>query len=244
MADPSFGALGTISSTGMTYVSSLTSTITNISVGDLVLAFAQRDKQSSCTGVTIDGASATLLKRNAANTAEEFGIDVWGVIAASSASSASVVASYSVAAQWGTMFSARWTPGVTSITLLASSCNTSGCSGIATSSTNRLTQSITTGQRALIIVAGSDWSDYRTHTAASGWTERADGSGSPVTSIQFVFDRVSDAGTFGGATAFSTTSASDQYLSVMLAFEVDAAAASTSLAGKQPASKFNHLLVR
>lgn len=243
MADPAFGALGTIYSSGGTSVTSMTSTITNVAVGDLVLAFVQRDWQAQCTGLTIAGAAATLIKRNNSG-ANGFSFDVWGMVAASSYSSASVVASYSAGQPWGTIMSARWTPGVLSATPNTSSCNTTGCSGLAASSTSRLAQSITTSARSLIIAAGTDWNDYRTHTAASGWTERADGSGSPVTSIQFIFDRISDAGTFGGATAFSTTSPSDQYLSVMLAFEVDAAAASTSLAGKHPASKFNHLLVR
>jgi hypothetical protein len=130
------------------------------------------------------------------------------------------------------------------VTMLASSCNSSSCSGLATSSTNRLAQSITTSQRALLVACGTDWNDYRSHTAASGWTERADGSGSPVTSIQFLHDRVADAGTYGGATAFATTSASDQYLSVLLAFEPDAAAAATSAPPRSGLAPMRHLIGR
>lgn len=243
MADPGFGALGTIYSSGGTSVTSMTSTITNVAVGDLVLAFVQRDWQAQCTGLTIAGAAATLIKRNNSG-ANGFSFDVWGMVAAASSSSASVVASYSAGQPWGTIMSARWTHGVTSITPNESSCNTPGCSALASSSTSRLFQSITTTVRTLIIAAGSDWDNTRTHTPASGWTKRADGSGTPVTSIQFVLDRVADAGTFGGATAFSTTNASDQYLAVVIALPVDTAAAASSLSARSPSAKFNHLLVR
>lgn len=243
MADPSFGALGTIYSSGSTQITSQSSTITNVGVGDLVLAFVQRDVQMDCTGVTIGGTAATLLKRNDSNS-NLFSIEIWGVICTSASSSANVVATYSgIARSWGTIMSARWTPGVTAVTPIASACNATGCSGLATSSTNRLVQSITTDRRCLIIAAGTDWNDYRSHTAASGWTERADGSGTPVTSIQFIFDRVADAGTFGGATAFSTAG-SDQYLSVMLAFEVAAGSGGYSLPARSPTAKYGHILVR
>lgn len=244
MADPAFGALGTIASTAATQASSLTSTLTNVAVGDLVLAIAQRNLQANRAGCTCAGAAMALIKSVSANDGNGFGLDVYALKATSASSSASVVMSYTGTDLWGSLISARWTPGVLSATPNVSSCNTSGCSGLAASGTSRLAQSITTSARSLIIAAGTDWNDYRSHTAASGWTERADGSGSPVTSIQFIFDRVSNAGTFGGATAFSTTSSSDQYMSVMLAFAVDAQAASASFTGPQPASKFNHLLVR
>jgi hypothetical protein len=155
-----------------------------------------------------------LIKRN--DTGQDFEQDVWGLISPSNISSATITANYSTSAEYGVLIAARWS-GVSSATPLASSCNTTGCSALASSSTNRLAQSITTSQRALIVAVGVDWTDLRSHTPASGWTERFDGSGTPIASYQFLHDRVSDAGTFGGATAFSTAG-SDEYIAMMMAF--------------------------
>jgi hypothetical protein len=176
----------------------------------------QRNTQSGISGVTCDGTAMTSLRRNDSNTAG-FSIEVWAWIADRNISSAAIVASYTGGTLFFTMNTARWS-GVSSATPLTSSCNSSGCSGLATTSTNRLAQSITTSQRSLLIACGTDWNAARTHTAATGWTKRLDGSGTPLTSTQFIHDRVDNAGTYGGATAFSTTSATDQYLSILLAF--------------------------
>ena len=212
----SYGTNGTQIDVGNDISSGGTSTLTGISTGDLVLALVQRGVQSAITGVTCDGTSMTNIKRNE-QTSNQFGIDAWGWIADRAISSAAITASYSGNSTFFTINTMRWS-GVASTTPLTSSCNSGGCTGLATSSTNRLAQSITTSERSLIIACGTDWDDKVTHTAQSGWTKRLDGSGTPFTTVQFLFDRVSDAGTFGGATAFSTVAASGQYLSMLLAF--------------------------
>lgn len=241
VADPAFGALGTIDSRGASSTNTLTSTIANVAAGDLVLAFSQRDRQDNLTGITMDGNAMTLLKSNDSGDPTNFYFDVWGYIASSAAASADVIASYSDSQQWGTLFSARWS-NVGSLTPLASSCNTTGCSGKAANSTTRTAQQITTSQRALIVAVGTDWNNYRTHTGANGFTVRADGSGTPVTSIQFIYDQVANAGSFGGASNFGTTNANDQYLSVLLAFEPAATVA--SLIPRSNATRFASILAR
>ena len=205
-----FGGVGTMVENGSTSASSGTSTLTGIASGDLVLALIQRGNGFDITGVTCDGNSMALLNRNDAGSA--FLFDVWGWIATGAISSASITASYSTSATYLTINTNRWS-GVASTTLLASSINAFG-----TSSTNRLAPSITTAERSLIIACGTDWDNIVTHTPQSGWTKRLDGSGTPLSSIQFLFSRVSDAGTFGGGTAFSTVAAAQQYMSMLLAF--------------------------
>lgn len=217
--DPTFGALGTIVSKGSTAASSMTSTLTNIAVGDLVLAFVQRDFQSEYASVTCAGTAMTRIARHETGLYGDFFIDVYGLIATSASSSASIVVSYNSSAQWGTMLTARWTDGVASATPAQVEYTSAGGVGLPTATTNRRVRAITTTARSLIIVAGTDWNDYYGHTPASGWTERADGSGTPVTSIQFVFDRVSDAGTYGGAVNISTAT-NDQYMAIIMAFEL------------------------
>jgi hypothetical protein len=210
-----FGAVGTLVNSLGTEVSGGTSTLTNIASGDLVLALVARESPTSITGVTCDGTSMTLLRT--VTTSLGYDLSAWGWIADRAIASASVTSSFSNSAAYLVMNSARWS-NVSSVTMLASSQNTNDGDGRAGTSPDRKSGSITTAQRALIIGCGHDWNLYLTHTAATGWTKRLDGSGTPLVSPEFILDRVSDAGTFGGATAFSTTSPADSYLSMLLAF--------------------------
>jgi hypothetical protein len=216
---PAFGALGTISTSGSTGITSQTSTLSNVGSGNLVLALVQRNAQSECTGVTVAGQSMSLLKR-VEETAAGFAFDVWGVLASSANSSASVTASYNSSSSeaWGTILSARYS-GVASATPVVSVCHHSSCVGMYASGTARyVTPDVTVTEQSLIIATGCDWNDFRTHTPASGWTKRVDGSGTPLTSIQFLHDRVAASGNFGAETNFATTGVSDQYLGAMLVF--------------------------
>ncbi len=218
--DPTFEGLGTLFEGGESYLNSLSTTITDVAAGDLILVLVQRNMQYTCTGVSFGGSAMTLCKSANSGDINSFGADVWSILAPSSQSSVVITASYGAEyKQWGTISSARYR-GASSATPLSSSCNSSGCSGLATSNTSRLAQSITTTERALLVACGTDYDLVQAHTAASGWTKRLDGSGTPFTTAQFLHDRVADAGTYGGATAFATTSSADTYLSILLAFPV------------------------
>ena len=208
-----FGELSTYYDSGGSSVNTGSVTLSNVATGDLVLAFSARVSQTSCTGITMAGSNMALQKRSDAGV-DGYAVDVWSIIASSPTSSATVTASFSNSNTNLIFIAARWS-GVTSATASASSCNSAGCNTKASSSTDRLAQSITTSQKSLIVATGVDWNTQRAHTAASGWTKRL---GDTTGAAFFLFDRVSDAGTFGGATAFSTTSVADEYLSAMLAF--------------------------
>jgi hypothetical protein len=212
-----FQALGTQSDSEATSVTSGTSTLATVNAGDLVIAIIQRQFQPSCTGVTLGGAAMTLLRRNYAGAPNEFGVDVWGIIAASGGTSVNVVASYSNSWPYRIITTARYS-GVSSATPLASTCNGASCNSVASSSTNRLAQSITVAQPALLLAVGTDYNLLSTHTPTSGWTKRLDGSGTPLSSYQFLHDQNVVAGTYGGATAFATSSQNDTYFSILIAF--------------------------
>lgn len=196
----------------------MTSTLANVSAGDLVIALVQRNEEPYCTGVSMAGTAMTKVKMVQSGGGDLFNLGIWAVLAPSAVPSASIVASFASSAAWGSMVTARWS-GVSSATPLASSCNTAGCSGVAALSTSRTAQQITTAQGALILGVGTDWDNYNTHTAANSFTKRFDNAiaGGGSSSVQFMFDRVAAAGDFGGALNFSTA-ASDRYLSALLAF--------------------------
>jgi hypothetical protein len=212
--DPVFGALGTAVNYGGTSVSSTTSTLTDVAADNLCLAFPARNVQSVCTGVTLGEQSMTRIV--GAATSGGYGIEVWACIAASSGASVDVTATYDYAQPNASIITARYS-GVSSATALASACNVDGCGAYTSWTTNRTALEITTSERALIIAAGVDILASKTHTAANGYTQRADGSGTPVTSRSFLLEKVADAGNFGGDANFSTAGA-DEYISVIAAF--------------------------
>ena len=220
-----FGALSNLFESGGSSTSTGSVTLANVASGNLVLVFIGRNTQANITGVTMAGNSMTNLRRNLGGTIENYGVDVWGVISPSAYASATITATYSatggdaILSAYLSILAARWS-GVSSATPTFSSCNSAGCSGQATSSTNRLASSITTSATNLLVACGVDWDNFRTHTAASGWTKRADGSGTPLTTLFYLHDRVATAGTYGGGTAFATTSTADNYLSMLLAFSL------------------------
>jgi len=159
-----------------------------------------------------------LIRRNYIAGGDNYGVDVWGIIAPSSGTNVAIVASYPSGGAFMALVAARYS-GVSSATALASSCNGASCNAIASSSTSYQAQSITIAQSALLIAAGTQYDGGpQNHTPASGWAERLDGSGTPLTSAQFLFDRNVSLGTYGGATAFSTTASADTYISILMAF--------------------------
>jgi hypothetical protein len=202
-------------SSGATNVGSGTVTLATVNTGDLIIALVQRVEQNNCTGVTVGGSAMTLVRRNYW-TGESFGLDVWARIATASGTSVAVTATYSVFKNFMTMTAARYS-GVSSATALATSCNGASCDIVASTSTDYQAQAITIGSSGLLIATGTNYDNARTHTAASGWTKRLDGSGTPRTSFQFLFDQNVASGTYGGATAFSTA-ATDRYFSILMAF--------------------------
>jgi hypothetical protein len=217
-----FGGISNEFYSAGSFVSSFSVTLSNVAAGDLVLVLAGRYGQPDITGVTVGGNAATFLKRHNTNDdgANSYRVDVWGIIAPSSNSSATVTATYSTSNHYGALIAARWS-GVSSATSLVSSCSIGTVEGVQClgriTSSDKKSESVTTSERALIIATGLDYSGPTTHTAQSGWTKRIDGATGAVSSGLYLHSRVSDAGTYGGATAFATTT-TDDYVAMMLAF--------------------------
>lgn len=227
MADPVYQGSGTLSALGWTIASSISTTITNVAVGDLLLVQVQRDQQSQITGVASASPSLTFtLAKRADSNSNGFSQDIWAAIATTAAASMTITASYSSAAAWGSIISHRWSGGVTS----ATPTHTSGHTALQSTSTNRTVLDVTTTARTLILAFGSDWDYYRTHTAAANWTKILDSQtkGTDSTTM-FLHARIADAGTYPSGN-FATASATDQYFAGIVAFAVDTGGGPVSLA--------------
>lgn len=235
MADPAFAELGTLDFRGNNNASSLSSTIANVTTGDIVVVVVARDHASLISSVSATGfGTFALLATSDANTAGGFQNRIYAGIATADASSRVVTASFSGSYPWGSMFTARYTPGsgLVSLTPLDTGRNPSSGSGLVASSTDRGSAAndvtVASGKRALLIAAGTDWDFYRNHTAQNGYTKRADSDtfGNDAMT-QWLYDRVVDAGTYGGTGSterFGTVNSADQYMGALVALEIAAGA--------------------
>lgn len=217
VADPVYQGSGTLDYKAGTAALTLSSTITNVAVGDLLVVQVQRDTQSDVTGVASTSPALTFSRARRSGVTNGFEQDLWVAIATTAAESMTITASYSSSASWGSMISHRWSGGVTS----ATPSQTSGHTALQTSTTNRTAPDVTTTARTLILAFGSDWDYYRTHTAASGWTKILDSQtkGTDSTTM-FLHARIADAGTYPDGN-YATASTTDQYFAGIAAFAVD-----------------------
>jgi len=214
-SDPAFVGVSDWITEETTDVDSMTVTLPGVSVSDLVIALTQRNGESNATGCSINGQAMTKVK-TAASESADFNLDVWTVLS-SSAGDLDITVSYSDSAQWGSMVAAAWS-NVSSATPTHSSCNAIGCSGRELTSTSRTAQEITTSARSLIVAVGTDWNNYNVQTAVNGYTKRFDTDIAGGNQIQWIYSKVSDAGSFGGAANFGTADP-DLYMSALLSFE-------------------------
>jgi hypothetical protein len=98
--------------------------------------------------------------------------------------------------------------------LKESSCNSAGCDALATASTGRTAQNITTSEANSLLVAGViDWHGGTTHTGANGYTVRVDAN-----TAMLADKAVSSTGSYPDG-SFSTAS-SQEYLSIFAAFKI------------------------
>jgi hypothetical protein len=237
MADPVFGALGTLDSKGATAANSMSSTLTDVTAGDLLFVLAQRDDQDLCTGVASasPAVSFTSLGIQMVSPADAvFGTQLWAAVAPSSTASMSITASYSTSESWGAMFSWRMSPG--SITAISPVNGSSSYDGTlpASTTTNRTAPNIVTTARCLLLAVGADWDFYYNHTAATNWTKRVDcDTFGDNTTTQFVHERIADAGTYPSGN-FATSSSADYYMSILVAIEIPASGGSSFKAAWVP----------
>ena len=217
MADPSYAERGTLDYNGATGASSLESTISNVVTGDLLFISVAREYQANITGVACSSPALTFTRiGRAVSGTSGFCIDLWAAIATQDASSMVITASYSDSAQYGAMFSMRYSAGgVTSITPHQSIDHDT----LQSASTDRTIGNIVTTVRTLLLAVGCDWDYYRTHTAAANWTKRVDSQtfGTDSTT-QFWHERIANSGTYPSGNF--ATAGSDQYIAILVALEV------------------------
>jgi hypothetical protein len=225
MADPTYQGSGTLEYKGATSANSLSTTITDVAVGDLLVVQVQRDSQSNITGVASASPALTFVRQARATAASGFQQDIYTAIVTTAASSMVITASYSDSAPWGSMISFRWGDGISSGTVTHSAVD----SALRSTSTNRTATNITTTARTLLLAAGTDLDYYVTHTAATNWTKILDSQtkGSNSTTM-YLHARIADSGTYPNGN-FATVSATDQYFGSIIALPVDTGGAATGL---------------
>jgi hypothetical protein len=228
MADPTYQGSGTVYEAGGASSTSLSTTITDVAVGDLLVVQVRREEQNDCTGVASTSPALTFARQaRAGGHGSELYQDIWTAIATSAASSMVITASYSASgvSRYGAIISHRYSSGITSATATHSASHNS----LQSASTNRATPNITTTARTLLIAAGDDQDYYNTHTAASGWTKRLDSDtkGNDTTAM-WMYDRIADAGTYPNGNV-GTVNNSDQYFGSTIALPVDASGSATGL---------------
>jgi hypothetical protein len=238
MADPTYQGSGTLYYEGSLSVNSISTTITDVAVGDLLVVQVQRDSQANITGVASTSPALTFARQVRATANGEFQQDIYTAIATTAASSMVITASYSTNHAWGSMISYRWSGGITSGTPT----HTAADSELRAGSASRTATNITTTARTLLLAAGTDWNEYRTHTAATNWTKILDSQtkGTDSTTM-YLHARIADAGTYPNGN-FATVSATDRYFGSIIALPVDTSGAAASLV--IPPSRFAHMIVR
>jgi hypothetical protein len=215
--NPVYQGSGTLDYRGGNSTTSLSTTITNVEIGDLLVVQVQRDDQSNITGVASSSPALTFERQARAWSGNAaFFQDIYTAIATAAAASMAITATYSNTQNWGSMISFRWSGGVSSGTATHSASD----SAVRATSTSRTAPNITTTQRTLLIASGTDWDYYRTHTAAANWTKIFDSQtkGTDSTSM-YLHARIADAGTYPSGN-FATTNAADQYFGSIIALPV------------------------
>jgi hypothetical protein len=218
VADPTYQGSGTLDYQASTSASSLSTTITNVEVGDLLVVQVQRDSQANITGVASTTPALTFARQARADSGNNgFTQDIYTAIATTAAASMTITATYSSDNPWGSMISYRWSGGISSGTPTHSASD----SEIRAHSTNRTAPNITTTARTLLLAAGSDYWSYNTHTAAANWTKILDSQTKGTDStITYLHVRIADAGTYPSGN-FATTSPTDQYFGSIIALPVE-----------------------
>lgn len=241
MADPVYQGSGTLDYQYGNSTSSLSTTITNVEVGDLLVVQSQRDGQNNITGVASSSPALTFNRQARASIiANGFSQDIYTAIATTAAASMTITATYLDSGQWGSLISYRWSGGISSGTATHSASDSS----LRATSTSRTTTNITTTQRTLLIAAGTDWDYYRTHTAAANWTKILDSqtNGTDSTTM-YLHARIADAGTYPSGN-FSTTNLTDKYFGSIIALPIETGGAATSLPPNNSTMRYAHHLAR
>lgn len=215
-----FVRLGTLDDRGSSYETGFGSNITNVLSGNLIVACVWRMNISQLTTVSGNSGAVSFIKLSHTDNAAGWGHEVWAALSPSDISFLTVASSFSGSSNYGGIVTALYS-GVTSITPRAVTWHDADGVGEAPTSTDRYAQSMSVTGGTLLLAAGADLAEYRTHTAQNGFTKRIDCNtfGTNTTSV-FLFDRVASTGTYGGTGSgnrFSVASATDIFMSHLVA---------------------------
>lgn len=213
--DPQWMGFGTLDRRGSEATTNLSSIVTNVKAGDILLAVVQRQYQANCTGVAAGSLAFTKLA-TASSGQSGLNVELWGSIATADAATLTVTALYSNSSTFGAMFVARYAGGIVGMTPLAKTAHTT----LRATSINRTAPNLTVSKRAWLVAFGTDWGVAQGKMATTGWTVRADGntfgSGS---NLQFLLDRIVEPGTYPSGN-FATVVTADRYIAGLVAFEL------------------------
>lgn len=226
MADPTFAEKGTVVNYAEAEVDSGATTISNVSTGDYVIVMVQRDSCSDITSVSATGfGTFSLLASSDLGTGDFLNRTYIGQ-ATSAAASRVITASFSSSAPWLRICSTRYTPGdgLVSFTPLDVSFNPTSGSGTVATTTIRGSYAadltVPAGKRAWLIASGTNRVTSGNHTGANGFTKRW---GTIPGELQFQYDNVVTAGTYGGtgtSERFGNTEFTDEYMTALIALEI------------------------
>lgn len=200
-----------------TFTSSATLTL---SAGDLVvmlLSWNRNDElDPNFTSVTCGGTAMTYADSQIVDTTEHWRARLYYLANASANASAAISVTCDNTISWSACLAANYAGVATSSPLGQVACNTSGCAGLSSSSTNRTTQNITTTVAdSLLIAIGHEWNGTTTLTAANGYTKRAGGTNGTT---HWLFDKsVNATGTYPNG-HFATSNSADTYLGFSASF--------------------------
>ena len=212
--DPSFRGAGTYTSSGGTAISTISTTLANISSGDLLIVFAARsdwtDGDPTCSGGGLTWVTAKSINVDPAGS--NYGYGAYAAKATSNQASLVVTINFSTSSPYGLIASCAYNAPY----LIATSSVVSSNTTLSAAATTRTSAQVTTSARSLLVGMAANWDNEDAFAAANGYTLRIPASGNTAVMIA---DKVADAGNYGGAANFGT-SLNEQYFPMLLSFNV------------------------
>lgn len=187
----------------------------SVAAGDLILVGIGHVFSIDLAGTTVTCGSNSLTRlKHKYDSSDQYVVDLWYKENAT-AGSTTCTATLPSSAPYRTIAAVNISGIATSSAADGSSCNDSGCTALAASSTSRTAQNITTtNANDLLVGFIIDWNGGLTHTGANSYTILLNG----VTPA-FAAKAVAATGSYPGGN-FSTTNSADQYISIFAAFKL------------------------
>jgi len=184
----------------------------NVQSGDLIVVLVGAVNDFGVS-TAVCGSDSLTLGPTFYDSGNNYKVSLYYKQNASANAAATCTISFTVAQLYRVIAAANYGGVATSGGVLQSSCNNAGCSTVASASTSRTAQNVTTTTaNTVLIAAGVDWDGGNTLTAANGFTLRLNGT------TPFLLDKsVTSTGTHPSGN-FATASLSQMYVSLFAVF--------------------------